>query len=80
MKFFKSAPLPQKKQSGARSFGQHRAEQMEKRLQKAQSDQKKLVRASFSATGSTQSAIAAKLDRNTRSIARLKVVDNQNNS
>lgn len=53
------------------SFGEKRAQEMNQRLQKAQDERKKLVRAEFSSQGQTKDMIEQKRLQTDRRISRL---------
>lgn len=61
------------------SFGEKRAQEMNQRLQKAQEERKKLVRAEFSSQGQTKDMIEQKRLQTDRRISRLSAQQKDDN-
>lgn len=57
------------------SFGERRAQEMNSRLQKAQAERQKLIRAEFASDGHTQEIIQQKREMTDRTISRLSVAN-----
>lgn len=53
------------------SFGERRAQEMNSRLEKAQAERKKLIRAEFATEGQTQNIVQQKREMTDRTISRL---------
>ncbi len=85
MKFLRPTPVKKSDSSAERSaapssFGQRRAEEMNSRLQKAQTERKKLVRAEFASEGTVKDMVGIKRAQVDRSISRLQTRDTEEHS
>lgn len=59
------------------SFGERRAQEMNSRLEKAQAERQKLIRAEFATEGQTQNVVQQKREMTDRTISRLSALEKE---